>query len=157
MTVLVVDADAVIRHGRRFPEKARRAARQGRRIVIPEAVKRELVDDVLDADDPPPNHRESAEEIQELIDESVLEVHEPDPERYSKVIDEARRRISGDSLPEHEVKADRYVPATVCELAEENRVKLVSGDRKLSRTVREIASSQGVGEEVSVHEPLSLM
>lgn len=156
MSVVVLDADAVIRHGRTFPEAARRAYNRGNTLVLPGAVKRELVDDVLEGS-PPENHRRSAERIQTLIDAGVLDVREPDFDRSSAVIDEARRRIADDSLPEHHVEADQYIPAIVCELAEENRVRLVTGDRKLATTVQAIAGKQGVAETVSVHDPLTVL
>jgi len=46
MRSIVLDANAVIMHGRSFPTQARTAARQGERIILPDAVKQELVDDV---------------------------------------------------------------------------------------------------------------
>lgn len=70
MSVIVLDADAVIRHGRAFPEAVRSAAKRGERLVLPDPVRKELVDDVLDGD-PPENHRRSAEMIQSLIDQGT--------------------------------------------------------------------------------------
>lgn len=156
MSVVVLDANAVIRHGRAFPDRARAAVDRGETIVLPDAVKQELVDEVLDGD-PPENHRRSAETIQSLVDEGVLDVREPDFERYSAVIDEARRRIADDSLPEHHVRADRYIPAIVCELAAEQPVQLVTGDRKLIETVRALADKQGVDHNVSIHDPITVL
>lgn len=156
MTTVVLDADAVIRHGRAFPDAARSAVRAGQRLVLPSPVKRELVDDVLDGH-PPMNHRRSAETVQSLIDEGILEVGAPDTERYGEVIDEARRRIADDSLPEHHVKADRYLPAIVCELAAGDPVELVTGDKKLAATVEALAVKHGVADNVSVHEPLTVL
>jgi len=156
MTVLL-DANAVIMHGRQFPARARAGVDDGRRIVLPRAVKQELVEDVLAGDDPPANHRESARTIQTLVDEGVLEVRSPDFERYSTVIDEARRRIADDSLPEHAVQADQYIPALVCELAEEGTVDLVTVDRKLRETVREIVTRRGLDESVRIRQPRSVL
>lgn len=56
MSVIVLDANAVIRHGRAFPERDRAAVSREETIVLPHSVKRELVDDVLDGN-PPANHR----------------------------------------------------------------------------------------------------
>lgn len=156
MSVVVLDADAVIRHGRAFPEVARKAVSRVDAIVLPGAVKRELVDDVLDGD-PPENHRRSAESIQALVDAGVLDVRDPDYDRSSEIIDEARRRIANDTLPEHHVKADQYIPAIVCELAKEDPVQLVTGDGKLATTVQALAAKQGVGDAVSIHDPLTVL
>jgi len=156
MTVLL-DANAVIMHGRQFPARARAGVEDGRRIVLPDAVKQELVDDVLAGDDPPANHLDSAQTIQTLVDEGVLEVRSPDFERYSTVIDEARRRIADDSLPEHVVQADQYIPALVCELAEGETVDLVTADIKLQQTVREIVTRRGLDESVRIRQPRSVL
>lgn len=156
MTVLL-DADAVIMHGRQFPARARDGADDGRRIVLPRAVKQELVDDVLAGDDPPANHLDSARTIQTLIEEGVLEVRSPDFEQYSAVVDEARRRIADDSIPEHAVQADQYIPALVCELAEEGVVHLVTADRKLQETVSEIVTRRGLDESVRIRQPRSVL
>lgn len=156
MSVVVLDANAVIRHGRAFPERARDAVSRGETLVLPDSVKQELVDEVLDGD-PPENHRRSAEAIQALITEGVLDVRTPDFEEYSDVIDEARRRIADDSLPEHHVEADRYIPAIVCELAVEEDVQLVTGDTKLSETVHALTNKQGVGDSVSIDDPLTIL
>lgn len=156
MSVVVLDANAVIIHGRAFSDRARAAVSQGKSLVLPHAVKQELVDEVLE-DDPPDNHRRSAETIQDLVDDGVLDVREPDFERYSDVIDEARRRIADDSLPEHHVRADQYIPAIVCELANDQPVQLVTGDSKLSETVRILAAKQGITDNVSVHDPLTVL
>lgn len=156
MTVIVLDADAVIRHGRSFSSRTRAAVDRDETIVLPNSVKQELVDDVLDGD-PPDNHRRSAETIQGLIDDGVIEVTNPDFEKFSDVIDEARRRIANDSLPEHHVEADQYIPAVVCELANEQSVQFVTGDTKLQAVVRDISEAQGVSENVSIHEPLTVL
>lgn len=156
MSVVVLDANAVISHGQAFPERARAAVTREDTLVLPRAVKHELVDEVLE-DDPPDNHRRSAETIQALVDEGVLDVREPDFERYSAVIDEARRRIADESLPEHHVRADQYIPAIVCELAADQPVQFVTGDGKLTETVRILADKQGVSDNVSVHVPLTVL
>lgn len=153
MSVVVLDANAVIAHGRALPERVRVAFERGERLVLPQSVKRELVDDVLASGDPPQNHRQSAETIQELVDEGYLRVREPDYQAYGDVIDEARRRIADESLPEHAVKADQYIPALVCELCGKNSVLLVTADRKLSETVSELAVKHGVEEGLSIREP----
>jgi predicted nucleic acid-binding protein len=106
MQRIVLDTNAVIMHGRSFPERARSAAKQGKSVILPSAVKTELVDDVLTVDDAPANHRESAQTIQNLVDEGILTVREPDFDRYGTIADEARKRIADESLPEHAVKAD---------------------------------------------------
>lgn len=157
MSVVVLDANAVIMHGRAFPDRARAAVEEGRTLVLPRSVERELVGEVLSNDDAPENHRESALAIQGLIDDGVLTVREPNFERYGGLIDEARRRIADDSLPEHAVKADQYIPAIVCELAEDHETRLVTADRKLARTVHELAEREGVGEQVRVVEPPSVL
>ena len=128
MTV-VLDANAIIMHGRAFPDRVRSAVAEGTTIVVPRSVKRELVDDVLKSEETPENHRESARDIQRLIDEGVVRVRSPNYEQYGSVIDESRRRIADESLPEHDVKANQYIPALVCELAGDVPVRLVTGDR----------------------------
>jgi hypothetical protein len=156
MSIVVLDANAVISHGRVFAERARLAVDRGDTLVLPRAVKRELVDEVLDGN-PPANHRRSAETIQTLVDDDVLDVRDPDIDRYGAVIDEARRRIADETLPEHHVGADRYIPAIVCELATERSVTLVTGDRKLSETVRVLAEKRGVADTVSIAAPHTVL
>ncbi|EMA56303.1 hypothetical protein, partial [Halococcus thailandensis] len=78
-------------------------------------------------------------------------------EVYSDVIDEARRRIADDSLPEHEVKADQYIPALVCELAQNDTVTLVTADRKLRDTVEEITERQRIADQVTLSDPLTVL
>lgn len=157
MSPIVLDANAIIAHGRTFPERARSAFDRGETLVLPHSVKRELVDEVLGNDAAPSNHRHSARAIQALIDEGYLRVHKPDYEAYSDVIDEARRRIADDSLPEHAVKADQYIPAIVCEFAQGGSARLVTADRKLSDTVRTIAENRGIADSVSIHRPRSVL
>ena len=94
-------------------------------------MKLELVDDVLSSEDASANHKTSARVIHEAMDEGILNVQPPDFEAYGGVIDEARRRIADESLPEHAVQADQYIPAVVCELATEGTVCLVTADSKL--------------------------
>lgn len=154
---IVVDANAIIMHGRAFPDRVRGAVDDETTIVIPRSVKRELVDDVLENEDAPANHRASARDIRRLIDEDVLVVRSPNFERYGSVIDESRRRIAGDSLPEHDVKADQYIPALVCDLARRESVRLVTGDRKLRRIVRDVAQRQGVDDTVTICDPLTVL
>ena len=154
---VVLDSNAVIAHGRAFPERVQTAFERGETLVLPWSVKRELVDDVLAKDDVPRNHRESARTIQTLIDEGYLRVRKPDYERYGDVIDEARRRIADESLPEHAVKADQYIPALVCGLAEDDSVMLVTADRKLGDTVREIAQRRDLADDISIREPRSVL
>ena len=157
MTVIVLDANAIIAHGRAFPDRARGAFGQGEQLVLPQSVKYELADDVLANDDAPPNHCESARTIQTLVDEGYLLIREPDYAAYSDVIDEARRRIASESLPEHAVKADQYIPAIVCELSQQGSVTLVTADRKLSETVQEITAKRGVVERVSIQMPRTVL
>jgi predicted amidohydrolase YtcJ len=126
-------------------------------IILPAAVKEELVDDVLAAEESPPNHRESARAIQDLIDEGILAVRRPDFEQYSDVIDEARRRIAGKSLPEHAVKADQYIPAPVCERAREGPVCLVTADGKLQKIVRAIVERRDVSDSVRIERPMTVL
>ncbi len=47
MNRIVVDANAVIMHGRAFPDRVQAAVHDGKTIVLPHSVKRELVNDVL--------------------------------------------------------------------------------------------------------------
>ena len=68
MKRIVLDTNAVIMHGRSFSNRARAAAKDGETIVLPDAVKQELVDDVLARENSPANHKDSARAIQELID-----------------------------------------------------------------------------------------
>lgn len=157
MSPVVLDANAVIAHGRAFPERVRAAFDRGETLVLPQSVKRELVDEVLGNDAAPPNHRQSANTIQALVDEGYLRVRNPDYEAYGDVIDEARRRIADDSLPEHAVKADQYIPAIVCELAERGSVRLVTADQKLGDTVRAIARKRNLDDEVSIHDPRTVL
>jgi hypothetical protein len=152
----VLDANAIIMHGRAFPERVRTAAETEMSLILPRSVKRELVDDVLDAD-APSNHRAAARTIQELLDEGYLVLRTPNYEAYSDVIDEARRRIADDSLPEHEVKADQYIPALVCELAHDGTVELVTADTKLREIVHEIATSHDVADRVTLSDPLTVL
>jgi len=150
MMRIVLDANAVIMHGRAFPDRVRARTEQGDRIILPEAVKRELVDDVLENDDAPDNHRQSAQTIEGLIEEGSLSIRSPDFERYSGIIDESRRRIADESLPEHAVRADQYIPALVCELAEEGPICLVTADKKLRHIVRDVTARQTLDEEVTI-------
>lgn len=154
---VVLDANAIIMHGRSFPSRARSAADDGTTIVLPRSVKRELVDDILETEATPENHRESARDIQQLIDEGILAVRAPNYERYGSVIDESRRRIADESLPEHDVKADQYIPALVCELARTELVRLVTGDRKLRRVILDIARREGVNDRVTICDPLTVL
>lgn len=156
MTV-VVDTNAVIMHGRAFPDRVRGAVEDGTTIVLPQSVKRELVEDVLENDRSPSNHRESAREIQRLVDDGYLVVRSPDFASSSGVIDETRRRISDESLPEHEVKADQYIPALVCELARDDTVTLVTADRKLRRITRDLLDRQELSDSVTLRDPLTVL
>lgn len=157
MKQIVLDANAVIMHGRSFPDRARAAAREGERIILPHAVKQELVDDVLAREDSPANHKDSARAIQELIDQGILDVRTPDFEVYSSVIDEARRRIADESLPEHAVQADQYIPALICELATDGTVCLVTADTKLRNIVDDITTRRGVNKTVHLKDPTTVL
>ena len=157
MTITVLDANAVIMHGRAFPDRVRRAVDDGETLVLPQSVKRELVDDVLERNTPPENHRASARAIQELVDDGFLVLRAPDFTTSSAVIDEARRRIADDSLPEHAVRADQYIPAIVIEAARDESVELVTADRKLRTIVRAIADREGVGDRVRLRDPLTVL
>ena len=157
MSVILLDANAVIMHGRAFGGRVRAAFEAGYTIVLPQSVKQELVDDVLNNDDTPANHRASAQSVQELIDDGFLVLHSPDFETYGHLIDEARRRIADDSLPEHLVRADQYIPAIVCELAEENSIQVVTADRKLREIIRALTERQEVGNHVRLRDPLTVL
>lgn len=157
MTVVLLDANAVIMHGRAFPDRVRTAVEGGTTLILPRSVKQELVDDVLVTDDAPANHRASAQAIQELVDEGFLVLRIPDFERYSGVIDEARRRIADDTLPEHTVKADQYIPALVCDLATDDTVHLVTADTKLRTIVQDIAAQHEIAENVRLRDPLTVL
>jgi rRNA-processing protein FCF1 len=157
MRVVILDSNAIIMHGRSFPERVRSAVEAGMTLVVAQSVKRELVDDVLENESASPNHRSSAQAIQELIDNGYLVLRKPDFDTYGGVVDEARRRIADPSLPEHELKADQYIPAIVIEAAQDNTVALVTADRKLRSTVRDIADREGVGDNVYLRDPLSVL
>lgn len=157
MTETVLDANAVIMHGRAFPDRVRTAVEAGQTLVLPQSVKKELVDTVLDNEAAPPNHQASAHAIQELIDDGFLVLRSPDFETYSGVIDEARRRTADSSLPEHEVRADQYIPAIVIAAAKDDTVILVTGDRKLRSIVRDIADREDVGDRVQLRDPLTVL
>lgn len=157
MTVVVLDANAVIMHGRAFPDRVRTAVEGEITLILPRSVKQELVDDVLAADNAPANHRASAQAIQDLVDEGFLVLRTPDFERYSGVIDEARRRIADDTLPEHTVKADQYIPTLVCGLATDDTVHLVTADTKLCTVVRDIAARHEIAENVKLCDPLTIL
>lgn len=157
MKVIVLDSNAIIMHGRSFPERVRGAVEAGKILVVPQSVKHELVDDVLENESASPNHRSSAQAIQELIEDGFLILRAPDFDRYSGVIDEARRRIADPSLPEHEVKADQYIPAIVIDIAQDDTVALVTADRKLRSTVRDIADREGVSDNVYLRDPLTVL
>lgn len=157
MSVILLDTNAVIMHGRAFPDRVRAAFHAGNILVLPQSVKQELVDDVRANDDAPANHRASARSIQELIDEGFLVLHSPDFERYGPLVDEACRRIADESLPEHDVRADQYIPAIVCELAHEDPVEVVTADRKLRRIVREFVEREGVADHARLRDPLTVL
>ena len=157
MRTVVLDANAVIMHGRAFPDRVRAAAETEVTIVLPRSVKQELVDDVLEAENAPRNHRAQARAVQSLVDEGYLVLRAPDYETSSDVIDEARRRIVDDSLPEHEVKADQYIPALVCELAQDGPVELVTADKRLRETVQTIADRREVAGRITLSDPLTVL
>lgn len=157
MRVIVLDSNAIIMHGRSFLERVRSAVEGRKTLVVPQSVKHELVDDVLDNESASPNHRSSAQAIQELIDDGFLVLRTPDFDRYGGVIDEARRRIADSSLPEHEVKADQYIPAIVIDAAQDGTVTLVTADRKLRSTVRDIADREDIGDHVYLRDPLTVL
>ena len=120
-------------HGRAFDARVRAAAEAGDTLVLPQSVKRELVDS------------------------DFLVLHSPDFGTYGHLIDEARRRIADGSLPEHLVRADQYIPAIVCELAENDGIQVVTADRKLRRIVRDLAERQGVDDRVRLRDPLTVL
>lgn len=157
MSVIVLDANAVIMHGRAFPDRVRAAIEEGLTLILPRSVKQELVDNVLAAENAPANHHASAQSIQELIDEGFLILRAPDFETYSSVIDEARRRIADDTLPEHHVKADQYIPALVCDLATYEPVQLVTNDTKLRDIVQDITARRGITDNVRLRDPLTVL
>lgn len=157
MSVVIVDANAAIMHGRAFSERVRQAVASSTTDVLPRSVKRELVDDVLEAEQASENHKASARDIQALIDEESLVIRAPDFQTYSALIDEARRRIADDDLPEHAVKADQYIPALACELAETDSVKVVTADKKLQETIRLLVSRHGVGDLVTIHHSRTVL
>lgn len=157
MSVILLDANAVIMHGRAFSDRVHAAFEAGNTLVLPQSVKQELVDDVLDDDDAPANHRASAQSIQELIDGGFLVLCSPDFETYGALIDEARRRIADESMPEHHVRADQYIPAIVCELARDDSIQVVTADRKLRGIIRELAEREGVGDRVQIQDPLTVL
>jgi hypothetical protein len=72
MNVILLDANAVIMHGRAFSGRVHTAFEAGNTIVLPQSVKQELVDDVLDNNDAPANHRASAQSVQALSDDGSL-------------------------------------------------------------------------------------
>lgn len=129
----------------------------GTTVVIPQSVKQELIDDVLETEQSPDNHRAAARDIQTLIDKDVLMVRAPDFHTYSALIDEVRRRIANADLPEHAVKADQYIPALACELAETDSIKVITADKKLQETIRTIVSRHGVAGRVTIHQPLTVL
>jgi hypothetical protein len=95
MSVVLVDANAAIMHGRAFPERVRQAVASGTTVMLPQSVKRELVDDVLEAEQAPANHKAAARDIQTLIDEGALVIRAPDFHRvFSQSLQQARRRMS---------------------------------------------------------------
>ncbi|WP_266082480.1 hypothetical protein [Haladaptatus caseinilyticus] len=157
MNVVVLDANAVVMHGRAFPDRVRTAVEEGLTLVLPRSVKQELVDDVLAAENAPVNHHASAQAIQQLVDDGFLVLRIPDFETYSGVIDEARQRIADDTLPEHTVKADQYIPALVCGLATDETVHLATADTKLRAIVQDIVTQHGVGEDVILRDPLTVL
>lgn len=157
MAVIVLDANAVIMHGRDFATRVKGRENREDDLILPKAVKEELVDDVLANEYAPENHRQSAHAINELIEEEWLAVRGPDFERYGDIVDEARRRIADESLPEHAVKADQYIPALICELANEDSVTLITADKKLRRVVTEICERHGLADRASVQDPLTVL
>lgn len=157
MRMVILDANAIIMHGQAFPERVRSTTETGMTLVLPRSVKRELVDDVLGIEDSPANHQAGARAIQELIDEGFLVLRAPDYDAYGDVIDEARRRIADESLPEHEVQADQYIPALVCDLADDHTVELVTADTKLRETVELITERRNLADRVTLCEPLTVI
>jgi hypothetical protein len=81
MSVVVLDSNAVIMHGRGFSDRVVVMAEQGRVLVLPQPVKHELVDGVLGRDNAPPNHEAAARTIQTLIDEGYLTLRTPNFEQ----------------------------------------------------------------------------
>jgi len=63
MRTVILDANAVIMHGRAFSERVRTTAETEMILILPRSVKHELVDNVLAADNAPSNHRDSAQTI----------------------------------------------------------------------------------------------
>ena len=157
MAAILLDANAAIMHGRAFPDRVRNYQDTENDLILPASVKRELVDDVLDNDLAPENHLQSAHAIQQLISDGQLTVREAKYEQYGDVVDEARRRIADENLPEHAVKADQYIPALVCELAREGDVTLVTADKKLRAVTRDIADRHELIEHVSMRDPLTVL
>lgn len=157
MSTILLDTNAIIMYGQSVRDRVERAVDQGRTLVLPQSVKQELVDDVLDSSTAPENHRASARTIQALIEEGYLIIRTPDFEQYSAVVDEARRRIADENLPEHNVKADQYIPAIVCELAQTETVYVATADRKLRTTIQDISLKEGVSDHVIVRNPLDVL
>lgn len=157
MNIVLLDANAVIMHGRAFDDRVRASSEAGNTLVLPQSVKQELIDEILDDDDAPANHRASAQSIQQLIDSGFLVLRSPDFGTYSHLIDEARRRIADDSLPEHLVQADQYIPAIACELARENSVQVVTADQKLRTIICDLTEREGIGDRVSLRDPLTVL
>lgn len=149
MSTILLDTNAIITYGRSVRNRVERAVEQGQALVLPQSVKQELVD-VLDSQTAPENHRASTRTIQALVDEDYLVVRTPNFEQYGDVVDEARRRIADDDLPEHAVKADQYIPAIVCERAQTETVYVATADRKLRTTIQDLSLKEGVSDRVLI-------
>lgn len=157
MSTILLDTNALIMYGQSVPDRVERAVKQGRTVILPQSVKQELVDDVLDSQTAPENHRASARTIQALIDEGYLTLRTPNFEQYGHIVDEARRRIADDDLPEHAVKADQYIPVISRELAQKGPVEVATTDRKLRITIQDLTVKEGVSDRVTVRNPLDVL
>lgn len=78
MAAIVLDANTVIMHGRDFPTRDTETRDREDELILPSAVKEELVDDVLDNETVPEYHRQSAQANKQLIEHGWLTVHTPD-------------------------------------------------------------------------------
>lgn len=137
--LLIADSSSLIALDRRGRlDKVKR-----HRVLVPPAVRRELVDDALRAAEVSPagpQLMQSALRFQYYIEHNDLQVRELDKRAYSKLIDRVRRRLAKlESTAEHRVKkGDVEVVALARQaLDEERNIAILCEDRTLIRILRE--------------------
>ncbi len=113
------------------------------RVVIPPAVKRELVDDALKTSPTAPVYRSilaSAHRFQYRIERRQIAVLKPDYKRYGKVIQGAQKRIAKfQRVKPHQVpKADAEMVGAVAQLrAGKESLRVLCDDEPVRKSIAE--------------------